>query len=99
MGAIRIELSVLNFLPKAQLKRRTGGGGPGGEEAEEDKGTGERESQKEEAAPSPSQLPRSPRPASQLAGAARVLPPLGGTDGGWETTCKTEYTNPRDDEN
>ncbi|XP_076610126.1 182 kDa tankyrase-1-binding protein [Chaetodon auriga] len=67
----------------AQLKRKTGGGGPGGgEEAEEDKGADEKDSQKEEVAPSPSQPSRSPRSAAHLAGAARVLPPLGGTDGG-----------------
>nr|XP_046240342.1 uncharacterized protein KIAA1671 homolog isoform X2 [Scatophagus argus] len=65
----------------AQIKRRTGGGG-GGEEREKDEGREEKESQNEEAAPSPSQLSRSPRPAARLAGAARVLPPLGGTDGG-----------------
>ncbi|XP_041672993.1 inner centromere protein-like [Cheilinus undulatus] len=64
----------------AQLKRRTGGGGTGGggEETEEEK-----ESQKEEeVAPSPSQLSRSPRSASLLAGAARVLPPIGSGDKG-----------------
>lgn len=71
------------MLPKAQLKKRTGGGGTGGgEEAEEDKGRGEKESRNEEVAPSPSQPSRSPRSAAHLAGAARVLPPLGGTDGG-----------------
>lgn len=36
----------------------------------------------EAAAPSPSQLSSSPRTAAHLAGAARVLPPIGGTDGG-----------------
>ncbi|XP_045931106.1 182 kDa tankyrase-1-binding protein isoform X2 [Micropterus dolomieu] len=67
----------------AQLKRRTGGGGAGGgEEMEEDKARREEESQKEEVAPSPTQLPRSPRAPAHLAGAALVLPPLGGTDGG-----------------
>ncbi|XP_074523345.1 uncharacterized protein LOC141788327 [Halichoeres trimaculatus] len=68
----------------AQLKRRTGGGGgTGGEETEEDKGRQEMEIQKEEkAAPSASQLSRSPRTASHMAGAARVLPPLGSADKG-----------------
>ncbi|XP_022601293.1 uncharacterized protein KIAA1671 homolog [Seriola dumerili] len=67
----------------AQLKRRTGGGGAdGGEETEEDKGREEKASQREEKAPSPSQLSHSPRSAAHLAGAARVLPPLGGTDKG-----------------
>ncbi|XP_040014990.1 182 kDa tankyrase-1-binding protein [Xiphias gladius] len=61
----------------AQLKRRTGGGG---EETEDDKGREEKGSQHEEIAPSP--LSRSPRSAAHLAGAARVLPPLGGTDTG-----------------
>lgn len=69
--------------PKAQLKRRTGGGGAGGRvETDEAKGREERGSQQEEVAPSPTQLSRSPRSAAHLAGAARVLPPLGGTDGG-----------------
>lgn len=69
----------LTFSPQAQLKKKTGGrGNGGGEEAEEEK-----ESENEEAAPSPSQLSRSPRSAAHLAGAARVLPPIGGpTDGG-----------------
>lgn len=49
---------------------------------EEDKARREEESQKEEVAPSPTQLPRSPRAPAHLAGAALVLPPLGGTDGG-----------------
>ncbi|XP_042357656.1 182 kDa tankyrase-1-binding protein isoform X2 [Plectropomus leopardus] len=63
----------------AQIKKKTGGGG---EETEEDKGREEKESHNVEAAPSPSQLSRSPRNAAHLAGAARVLPPIGGTDGG-----------------
>uniref|UniRef100_A0A3B5A7T3 Tankyrase 1-binding protein C-terminal domain-containing protein n=1 Tax=Stegastes partitus TaxID=144197 RepID=A0A3B5A7T3_9TELE len=42
----------------------------------------EKETVNEEAAPSPSQLSRSPRSAAHLAGAARVLPPIGGKDGG-----------------
>ncbi|KAF1391363.1 hypothetical protein PFLUV_G00041350 [Perca fluviatilis] len=67
----------------AQLKKRTGGGETRGrEEIEEDKGREEKESQNEEAAPSPSQRSRSTRSAAHLAGAARVLPPLGGTDAG-----------------
>ncbi|KAL3059012.1 hypothetical protein OYC64_011032 [Pagothenia borchgrevinki] len=81
----------------AQLKRRTGGGGTGGgEEKEENKGREEKESRSEEAAPSPSKpsrsprpparsprpAARSPRPAVRLAGAARVLPPIGGGGGG-----------------
>ncbi|KAI3370315.1 hypothetical protein L3Q82_025086 [Scortum barcoo] len=71
----------------AQLKKRTVGRGTGGgEETEENKGRGEKESPSEEAAPSPSQLSRSPRTAAHLAGAARVLPPIGGTDGGGKMT-------------
>ncbi|XP_068576509.1 182 kDa tankyrase-1-binding protein [Cebidichthys violaceus] len=67
----------------AQLKKRTTGGGTGrGEEAEGDKGREEKESQNEEVALPPSQQSRSPRPAAHLAGAARVLPPIGGMDGG-----------------
>ncbi|XP_029906921.1 trichohyalin-like isoform X1 [Myripristis murdjan] len=62
----------------AQLKKRAGGAGAGGrEEAEVEK-----DGPSEEVAPSPSQLSRSPRAGSLLAGAARVLPPLGGSDGG-----------------
>uniref|UniRef100_A0A3Q3FJM8 Tankyrase 1-binding protein C-terminal domain-containing protein n=1 Tax=Labrus bergylta TaxID=56723 RepID=A0A3Q3FJM8_9LABR len=42
-----------------------------------------KESQKEEdTAPSPSLLSRSPRSPAHLAGAARVLPPIGGADKG-----------------
>lgn len=71
------------MLPKAQLKRRTGGGGTaGGVETEEDKGREEKESQNVEVAPSASLPSRSPRSPAHLAGAARVLPPLGGADGG-----------------
>nr|XP_029133155.1 trichohyalin-like [Labrus bergylta] len=68
----------------AKLKRRTGGGRTGGgEQTEEDKGREEKESQKEEdTAPSPSLLSRSPRSPAHLAGAARVLPPIGGADKG-----------------
>lgn len=77
----QMDVSILNFLHKAQLKKRTVGGG-GGEETEEDKGREEKESHNEEAAPSPSQLSRSPRSAAHLAGAARVLPPIGGPDTG-----------------
>ncbi|XP_062420033.1 trichohyalin-like isoform X2 [Pungitius pungitius] len=67
----------------AQLKKRTSGGRTGGgDKAEENKGRGVKESRKEEVAPSPSQLPRSPRSAAHLAGAARVLPPLGARDQG-----------------
>ncbi|XP_067444033.1 trichohyalin-like [Thunnus thynnus] len=66
----------------AQIKKRTSGGGTGGGEETEDKGRQERESPNEELSPSPSQLSRSPRSAAHLAGAARVLPPIGGTDGG-----------------
>lgn len=67
----------------AQIKRRTGGGGTGGgEEPEERKQKEEKESRNEEVAPSPSQLSRSPRPPAHLAGAALVLPPIGGKDGG-----------------
>lgn len=71
------------MLPQAQIKRRTGGGGTGGgEEPEERKQKEEKESRNEEVAPSPSQLSRSPRPPAHLAGAALVLPPIGGKDGG-----------------
>nr|CBN81140.1 Uncharacterized protein [Dicentrarchus labrax] len=67
----------------AQIKRRTGGAGTGGrEEPEEDKGREEKESQNQEVAPTPLQLSRSPRSVAHLAGAALVLPPLGGTSGG-----------------
>ncbi|XP_053724163.1 inner centromere protein A-like isoform X2 [Synchiropus splendidus] len=62
----------------AQLKKR----GPGGTEAKEDEPEEGREaSSVEEAAPSPSVLSRSPRSAAQMAGAARVLPPIGGKEG------------------
>ncbi|KAM8868735.1 182 kDa tankyrase-1-binding protein isoform 2-T2 [Synchiropus picturatus] len=62
----------------AQLKKR----GPGGSEAKEDEPEEGREaSSVEEAAPSPSVLSRSPRSAAQMAGAARVLPPIGGKEG------------------
>lgn len=68
------------------MKRRTGGGGAGGggggEETEEEKGRDEKDGQNEEGALSPTQLPRTPRSPAHLAGAARVLPPLGGADGG-----------------
>ncbi|KAK5872823.1 hypothetical protein PBY51_013485 [Eleginops maclovinus] len=65
----------------AQLKRRTVGGGTGGGEEKEDKRREEKERPNEEAAPSPSQPSHSPRSAAHLAGAARVLPPIGGRDG------------------
>lgn len=65
------------------MKKRTGGGGTDrGDETEEDKGREEKQNHNNLMAPSPSQLPRSPRSAAHLAGAARVLPPLGGPDGG-----------------
>lgn len=70
---------VINLLHQAQIKRKTG---RGGEETEEDEGRQEKESEYQEAAPSPPLLSSSPRAAAHLAGAARVLPPLGGTDGG-----------------
>lgn len=77
------------MLPKAQLKRRTAGGGVGrGDFKDEVKQREEKESQHEEVTLSPSQLPRSPRPAAHLAGAALVLPPLGSTDGGYEDSMK-----------
>lgn len=100
MGGIWIEYNVLNFLFKAQLKKRTGGGETRGrEEPEEDKGREEKESQNEEAAPSPSQRSRSTRSAAHLAGAARVLPPLGGTDAGWEKNMTAHLKkNNRNDE-
>ncbi|XP_041836781.1 182 kDa tankyrase-1-binding protein [Melanotaenia boesemani] len=66
----------------AQIKQRTGGGGPGpGEETKEDK-VEEKEYQDEEVVPSPPQPSRSPRSAAHLAGAALVLPPLGNKDRG-----------------
>ncbi|XP_034022967.1 calponin homology domain-containing protein DDB_G0272472-like isoform X2 [Thalassophryne amazonica] len=61
----------------AQLKKRTA---EGAEEMEEERRRDGKDSPNEEV--SPSQLSRSPRSAARLAGAARVLPPLGGTDGG-----------------
>lgn len=64
----------------AQIKKKTSGGS--GEDAEEEKARDERESQNEEEAPSSSQVSRSPRSAAHLAGAARVLPPIGGADRG-----------------
>ncbi|XP_030585947.1 182 kDa tankyrase-1-binding protein [Archocentrus centrarchus] len=67
----------------AQLKKRTGGGGTGvKEETVENKDREEQEHQDEEVAPSPSELPRSPRMPAHLAGATRVLPPIGGKDQG-----------------
>lgn len=73
---------------QAQLKKKTGGGAAGGrgrEETEEDVRRESRGGHNEEAAaPSPSQLSSSPRSTAHLAGAARVLPPIGGSDGGWE---------------
>lgn len=66
----------VSLLRQAQIKRKTGGRG---EETEEDNGKGEKE---EGAAPSSSQLSSSPRTAAHLAGAARVLPPIAGTDDG-----------------
>nr|XP_020448905.1 calponin homology domain-containing protein DDB_G0272472-like [Monopterus albus] len=67
----------------AQIKKRTGGGGAREDGAtEEDQRRQEKERQYEEIPPSPSQLSRSPRSPAHLAGAARVLPPIGGTDGG-----------------
>ncbi len=75
-------LNILYFHPKAQIKRRTGGDATGGgEETEENKGREEKERQNEEVT-SPSQTSRSFRSPAHLAGAARVLPPLGGTDSG-----------------
>lgn len=79
------------MFPKAQLKRRKGGGGAATEDiTEEDKQREEKESQREEVAQSPSQLPRSPRTASHLAGAALVLPPLGSTDGRYEQSVTAD---------
>lgn len=81
---------LLFHFSKAQLKRRTGGGATtgGGGGALESEGSKDREelrSPQEEMAPLTSQLsrsPRSPRSGAFLAGAARVLPPIGGNDGG-----------------
>lgn len=75
----------------AQIKKKTGGGAAGGrgrEEPEEDVRREARGGHNEEAAaaaaaaPSPSQLSSSPRSTAHLAGAARVLPPIGSSDGG-----------------
>lgn len=66
----------VSLLRQAQIKRKTSGRA---EEAVEDNGGGEKE---EGAAPSPSQLSSSPRTAAHLTGAARVLPPIAGTDDG-----------------
>lgn len=70
---------------QAQLKKKTGGGAAGGRGREETEDV-RRESRgghnEEAAAPSPSQLSSSPRSTAHLAGAARVLPPIGGSDGG-----------------
>ncbi|KAK2914800.1 trichohyalin-like [Channa argus] len=66
----------------AQLKRRTVGGGAGGGDVAEEVKQREKENQHEEVEQSLVKLPRSPRPAARLAGAALVLPPLGSPDGG-----------------
>lgn len=71
---------------QAQLKKKTSGGAAGGrgrEEAEEDVRRESRGGHNEEAAaPSPSQLSSTPRSTAHLAGAARVLPPIGGSEEG-----------------
>jgi len=86
------EVKSTDLLFKAQIKRRTGGGGPGaGENTAEDKGREETDNHSKEVVPSPSQLSRSPRPASLLAGAALVLPPLGGKDGGYVQRIITHF--------
>lgn len=70
-------------IPKAQIKKRTGGDRTGEVQAtEEVKTQNVKDSPNEEFPPSSSQLSRSPRSASHLAGAALVLPPLGGSSGG-----------------
>lgn len=67
----------------AQIKKRTGGDRTGEVQAtEEVKTQNVKDSPNEEFPPSSSQLSRSPRSASHLAGAALVLPPLGGSSGG-----------------
>lgn len=66
----------VSSLHQAQIKRKTGGKV---EETLDDNGREEKEAG---AAPSPSQLSSSPRTAAHLTGAARVLPPLPGTDEG-----------------
>lgn len=68
--------------PAALLARRKRKTSEGATLPHEEKAREEKESVNEEAAPSPSQLSRSPRSAAHLAGAARVLPPIGGKDGG-----------------
>lgn len=76
-------ITYISLLFKAQIKKRTGGGGAEAkEETVEIKAKEEREHQDEEVAPSPSELPRSPRMPAHLAGATRVLPPIGGKDQG-----------------
>lgn len=66
----------VSSLQQAQIKRKTGGKV---EETLDDNG---REEKNAGAAPSPSQLSSSPRTAAHLTGAARVLPPLPGSDKG-----------------
>ncbi|XP_008292991.1 uncharacterized protein KIAA1671 homolog [Stegastes partitus] len=68
--------------PAALLARRKKKTSEGASLPHEEKAREEKETVNEEAAPSPSQLSRSPRSAAHLAGAARVLPPIGGKDGG-----------------
>ncbi|XP_022055785.2 uncharacterized protein KIAA1671 homolog isoform X2 [Acanthochromis polyacanthus] len=68
--------------PAALLARRKKRTSEGATLPHEEKAREEKEIPNEEAAPSPSQLSRSPRSAAHLAGAARVLPPIGGKDGG-----------------
>lgn len=68
---------------KAQLKRKTSGGGTGvKEETVESKASEEKEHQDEEVAPSSVELSRSPRTPARLAGATRVLPVIGNKEEG-----------------
>ncbi|KAM4741033.1 182 kDa tankyrase-1-binding protein isoform 1-T2 [Anableps anableps] len=68
----------------AGIKKKAGGGATEAavEGAAEDRRGQEKESQNKEAALSPSQVSGSPRLPAHLAGAARVLPPIGSKDGG-----------------
>lgn len=77
-----VKICLPFHMSKAQIKKKTGGRGR--EEPEEDVRREASGGHNEEAAaaPSPSQLSSSPRSTAHLAGAARVLPPIGGSDAG-----------------
>lgn len=87
MGHLESLKICFPHMVQAQIKKKTGGGaaeGRGREETEVNVRREARGGHNEEAAaaPSPSQLSSSPRSTAHLAGAARVLPPIGGSDGG-----------------